>query len=81
MPKARHAHEHPGIRVQARWHAPVLADSDRTIIIEGNPYFPPEDVSTGYLSESSRHTTCPCKGEASYYDVVVDGDRNEAAAC
>jgi uncharacterized protein (DUF427 family) len=57
-----------------------LADSDRTIIIEGNHYFPPEDVSTEYLVESSRHTTCPWKDEASYYDVIVGGDRSEAAA-
>ena len=77
---ARHAHEHPGVRVRARWHGTVLAESERTIIIEGNHYFPPEDVSTEYLSESSKHTTCPWKGKASYYDVVVDGDRNEGAA-
>ena len=77
---ARHAHAQPGVRVQATWHGTVLADSDRTIIIEGNHYFPAEDVSTKYFSESSRHTTCPWKGEASYYDIVVDGDRNEAAA-
>jgi uncharacterized protein (DUF427 family) len=76
----RHDHEHPGVRVRATWRGTVLADSDRTIIVEGNHYFPPEDVSTEYLSESSERTTCPWKGEASYYDVVVDGDRNEAAA-
>jgi uncharacterized protein (DUF427 family) len=77
---ARHAHEHPGVRVRARSHRTVLAESERTIIIEGNHYFPPEDVATEYLVESSRHTTCPWKGEASYYDVIVGGDRNEAAA-
>lgn len=74
------AHEHPAVRVQATWHGTVLADSRRTIVIEGNHYFPPEDVFTEYLSESDKHTTCPWKGEASYHDVVVDGDRNEAAA-
>ena len=77
---AGHAHEHPGVRVQATWHGTILADSHRTIIIEGNHYFPPEDVSTDFLTESGRHTTCPWKGEASYYDVVVDGSRNDAAA-
>ena len=76
----RHDHEHSGVRVRATWHGTVLADSDRTIIIEGNHYFPPEDVSTEYLTESGKHTTCPWKGEASYYDIVVDRDRNEAAA-
>lgn len=77
---AGHAHEHPGVRVQTRWHGTVLADSHRTIIIEGNHYFPPEDVFTEYLRESGRHTTCPWKGEASYYDLVVDGNRTEEAA-
>ena len=76
----RHDHEHSCVRVRATWHGTVLADSDRTIIIEGNHYFPPEDVSTEYLTESGKHTTCPWKGEASYYDVVVDRDRNGAAA-
>ena len=50
----RHDHEHSGVRVQATWHGTVLADSDRTIIIEGNHYFPPEDVSTEYLTESGQ---------------------------
>ena len=76
----RHDHEHSGVRVRATWHGTVLADSDRTIIIEGNHHRPPEDVSTEYLTESAKHTTCPWKGEASYYDIVVDPDRNEAAA-
>jgi uncharacterized protein (DUF427 family) len=76
----RHDDKHPGVRVRATWRGTVLADSDRTIIVEGNHYFPPEDVSTEYLSESGERTTCPWKGEASYYDAVVDGDRNEAAA-
>jgi Domain of unknown function (DUF427) len=80
-PAAGRGHEHPSVRVQTTWHGTVSADSERTISIEGNHYFPPEDVFTEYLSESGRHTTCPWKGEASYYDVVVDGNRNEAAAC
>jgi quinol monooxygenase YgiN len=58
----RHDHEHSGVRIRATWHGTVLADSDRTIIIEGNHYFPPEDVSTEYLTESGKHTTCPWKG-------------------
>jgi uncharacterized protein (DUF427 family) len=75
-----YGHEHPGVRIQATWRGAVLADSDRTIIVEGNLYFPREDVSSGYLGDTSQHSTCPWKGEASYYDVVVDGERNEAAA-
>jgi uncharacterized protein (DUF427 family) len=75
-----HRPEHPGVRVQATWHGAVSADSNRTIIVEGNHYFPPADVSSNFLSESGEHSTCPWKGEASYYDVVVDAERNEAAA-
>jgi len=50
-----------------------IARSDRTVIVEGNHYFPAEDVHGGYLAESSTHSTCPWKGVASYYNVVVDG--------
>jgi uncharacterized protein (DUF427 family) len=66
--------------VQAVWNGTVLAGSDRTVVVEGNHYFPPEDVNTEYLESSSKHTACPWKGTASYYDVVVDGERNRAAA-
>ncbi len=66
--------------VQAIWNGAVIAQSDRTIVIEGNHYFPPQDVRPEYLEESDRHTTCPWKGTASYYDVVVGGQRNSAAA-
>jgi len=70
----------PGGLVQATWHDVVIARSDRTIMIEGNHYFPPQDVLSEYLKPSDRHTTCPWKGTASYYDVVVDGQRNAGAA-
>ena len=73
-------HEHPGVHVRATWRGTVLADSRRTIVVEGNHYFPPADVATEHLAPSALHTTCPWKGEASYYDVVVDDDRNESAA-
>jgi uncharacterized protein (DUF427 family) len=66
--------------VQAVWNGTVLAESDRTVVVEGNHYFPPEDVSTEYFESSSKHSVCPWKGTASYYDVVVDGERNRAAA-
>ncbi len=58
----------------------MIAESDRTVIVEGNHYFPPEDVRNEYFTPSSTHTTCPWKGEASYRTVVVDGARNEDAA-
>ena len=66
--------------VQAVWNGTVLAESDRTIVVEGNHYFPPDDVNSEHFESSSRHTVCPWKGTASYYDVVVDGQRNQAAA-
>jgi len=66
--------------VQAIWNGVVIAQSDRTIMIEGKHYFPPQDVLPEYLERSDRHTVCPWKGTASYYDVVVDGQRNSAAA-
>ena len=79
-PLAEHAHEHPAARLQATWHGTVIADSEHTILLEGQHYFPSEDVSRDYLADSEEHSTCPWKGEASYYDVVVDGERNPAAA-
>jgi uncharacterized protein (DUF427 family) len=66
--------------LQAVWNGAVLAESDRTIVVEGNHYFPPEDISSEHLEASGKHTVCPWKGTASYYDVVVDGERNRAAA-
>lgn len=58
----------------------MLAESDETILEEGNEYFPPVSVKREYLRESRTHTTCPWKGTASYYDVVVEGKVNEDAA-
>ncbi len=66
--------------VQAVWNGTVIAESDRTVVVEGNHYFPPEDVESRYLEPSTHQTVCPWKGTASYYDVVVDGERNQAAA-
>ena len=66
--------------VRASWNGTVLAESDRTVVVEGNHYFPPEDVRTDLLESSDTHTTCPWKGVASYHSVVVDGERNADAA-
>jgi uncharacterized protein (DUF427 family) len=65
---------------KAIWNGKTIAESDQTIIVEGNHYFPPESVNQDYLKESDHHTTCPWKGFASYYDVVVDGEVNRNAA-
>jgi uncharacterized protein (DUF427 family) len=66
--------------VKATWNGTVLAESDMTIVVEGNHYFPPEAVSKDYLKDSSTHTTCAWKGLASYYNVEVDGQVNKDAA-
>jgi uncharacterized protein (DUF427 family) len=66
--------------VQATWKDQVLADSRRTIVVEGNHYFPLEDVRREVLADSQEHTICPWKGTASYYDVVIDDERNAGAA-
>ena len=66
--------------MKATWNGAVLAESDQTIVVEGNHYFPPESINSDYFQPSDTHTTCPWKGEASYYDVVVDGQENKDAA-
>jgi uncharacterized protein (DUF427 family) len=66
--------------IRATWNGAVIAEGSRTVIVEGNHYFAPEDVNRDYLRESDYHTTCPWKGLASYYDVVVDGQVNKDAA-
>jgi uncharacterized protein (DUF427 family) len=70
----------PGVRVQAVWNGAVLAESDGTVVVEGNHYFDPDSIDRRYLRPSSRQTVCPWKGTASYYTIEVDGQRNEAAA-
>jgi uncharacterized protein (DUF427 family) len=66
--------------MKAIWNDIVLAESDATIVVEGNHYFPPDSVNREYLRESDKHSTCPWKGLASYYDVDVDGKVNKDAA-
>lgn len=65
---------------KAIWNGQVLAESDQTIIVEGNHYFPPEAVNTSVLKSSETHTVCNWKGQASYYDVEVEGQVNKDAA-
>ena len=65
---------------KATWNGAVLAESDRTETVEGNQYFPPDAVNRAYLRESTTHTVCPWKGTASYFHVVVNGERNNDAA-
>ena len=64
----------------ATWNGKVIAESTNTVIVEGNHYFPPEDVRSEYFKDSSNTSICPWKGTASYYSVVVDGAENPDAA-
>jgi peptide-methionine (S)-S-oxide reductase len=66
--------------VRATWNGTQIAVSDHTILVEGNHYFPPEDVATDLLVESPTSSHCPWKGDASYYTVVVGDQRNVDAA-
>jgi len=66
--------------VKAIWNGKIIAESDQTIMIEGNHYFPPESVNRSYLVENETHSVCPWKGMASYYDIKVDDHINRAAA-
>ena len=66
--------------MNASWSNQIVADSDETIIIEGNHYFPPDSVNMEFLVESSTTTVCPWKGVASYFDIVVGDEVNKDAA-
>ncbi|CAN7755910.1 DUF427 domain-containing protein [Rhizobium sp. LjRoot258] len=64
----------------ATWNGTVIADSDKTVVVEGNHYFPPESVNKEYLRLSATTSRCPWKGLANYYSLIVDGKANEDAA-
>jgi len=66
--------------MKAIWNDVVIAEGDKTVVVEGNHYFPPQSVRTEHMRPSQTHTTCPWKGEASYYDVVIGGQVNRDAA-
>lgn len=65
---------------KATWNGATLAQSDRTEVVEGNHYFPPDAINREYFKSSNTHTTCPWKGVASYYTIEVDGKINPDAA-
>ena len=66
--------------MKAIWNKKIVANSDKTIVVEGNHYFPAESLNMPFFTNSDKHTTCPWKGAASYYDVEVDGEINPSAA-
>lgn len=66
--------------MKAIWDGAVLADSNETLVVEGNHYFPPSALHMGFFKQSDKHTVCPWKGTASYYDIEVNGKVNKDAA-
>lgn len=66
--------------MKAIWNNQVIAESDKTVIVEKNHYFPPDSVKMEYLKKSGNQYTCPWKGICDYYDIVVDGEVNKDAA-
>ncbi|MDB5241362.1 MAG: hypothetical protein JWP57_1987, partial [Spirosoma sp.] len=66
--------------MKAIWNGQIIANSDDTIVVENNHYFPKESVNSEYLTSSETQSTCPWKGQASYYSLSVDGQMNEDAA-
>jgi uncharacterized protein (DUF427 family) len=65
---------------KAVWNGAVLAESDQTVMVEGNHYFPMDAVNDEYFTDSPSTSRCPWKGKANYFDVVVDGQVNKSAA-
>jgi uncharacterized protein (DUF427 family) len=66
--------------MKAVWKNNVIAESDDTVMVEGNHYFPEASVNREYISFSNHKTSCPWKGQASYYSINVNGDVNPDAA-
>ena len=64
----------------ASWNGKVIAQSDDTVVVEGNHYFPADSVDARLIEDSATHSHCPWKGDASYKTIVVDGERNPNAA-
>lgn len=66
--------------MKAIWNGTVIAESDDTVVIEGNHYFPESSIKPEFFVSSNHHSVCPWKGTASYYSVQVDGQTNADAA-
>lgn len=66
--------------MKAIWNGQTIAESDDTVVVEGNHYFPADSIKKEYFKPSSSHTVCPWKGKASYYTLEIDGEANEDAA-
>lgn len=66
--------------MKAIWNGATLAESDETVVVEGNHYFPKDSINPEYFKSSELHTVCPWKGTASYYNIEVNGQTNADAA-
>ena len=66
--------------MKAIWKDQIIAESDQTILVEGNHYFPPQSVNEDFLLTSDKTSACPWKGNAKYYTLEVNGDQNPDAA-
>ena len=65
--------------MKAVWNGQVVAESDDTVVVEGNHYFPKASLKQAFIQDSSKTTVCPWKGSAHYYSLVVDGQTNSDA--
>ena len=65
--------------MKASWNGTLIAQSDDTVMVEGNHYFPESALNHKYVSFSNHKTSCPWKGQASYYSLMVDGNLNQDA--
>lgn len=66
--------------MKAIWNGQIIAESDETVVVEGNHYFPADSINKDFFTESDTHSTCPWKGVANYYSLDVNGAQNNDAA-
>ncbi len=66
--------------MKAIWNGQTIAESDDTVVVEGNHYFPADSIKQEFFAPSETHTVCGWKGTASYYDIKVNGETNKDAA-
>jgi uncharacterized protein (DUF427 family) len=66
--------------MKAIWNNTVIAESDDTVVVENNHYFPADSIKKEFFKDSQTHTTCPWKGQAHYYSIEIDGKENIDAA-
>lgn len=66
--------------MKATWNGKIIAESNDTVVIEGNHYFPADSLKKEFYKDSDTHSVCPWKGTANYYTLNVDGQENKDAA-